>query len=156
MKAGNCIWTKVLAAMAAAFVLASCEEDPPVIPSVTPPDPVVPQDPDPITVNTIPGAYGLEGGDVLFDASVYQISSLYYKTGCSYRILDPASMSVVSFSGFPNIKDLRNGTKVSFLYRVQKHGHTTVCRKYDMVVVQEQDRMVWIKESDTCYIVLAR
>ena len=54
----------------AAALLCSCIPKTPDRPTPPAPDPPVPDDPDPITMVTTPGAYGVEGGDVIFDLSV--------------------------------------------------------------------------------------
>ena len=138
--------------LAAAFVCSCIPKTPD---RLTPPapDPPVPEDPDPITMITTPGAYGVEGGDVFFDLSFNQLSVVEYKGGCSYRILNPEKVSVVSVSGLPQV--LTQGESVSFLYRVLEHGHSTVSKRYDMTVLQIKDGKAWLKQDNTTFFVIA-
>lgn len=137
----------------AAALLCSCIPKTPDRPTPPAPDPPVPDDPDPITMVTTPGAYGVEGGDVIFDLSVNQFSVLEYTGGCSYRIINPQTVTVVSVSGLPRV--LVAGDKVSFLYRVLEQGHSTVSARYDMTVLQIKDGKAWLKKDDTTFIVIA-
>lgn len=140
------------------FVLAlalvfSCVEKKPDRPTPPAPDPPVPEDPDPITMITTPGAYGLEGGDVIFDPVINQLSVVEYPGGCSYRLLDPLKLSVTSISGLPRV--LSAGETVSFLYRVMEQGHSVVSTRYEMTVFQLKDNKAWLKQNDSTFVVIA-
>lgn len=134
-------------------LISSCITKTPDRPTPPAPTPPVPEDPDPITMITTPGAYGLEGGDVIFDPSVNQLSVVEYQGGCSYRMLNPEKVSVVSVSGLPQV--LSEGDSVSFLYRVLEHGHSTVSTRYDMTVLQMKDGKAWLKQNDSTFVVIA-
>ena len=123
-------------------------------PQVIPPDdPPVVVDPDPITEVETPGAYGAEGGTLLFEDPRFQTSILKYGTSMSVRVLDPENRNVVSFSGLPTM--LRPGQKLSFLYRVSRSGLIAVSHRYPSVtVIQIKDGKVWLKQDDNCYFVL--
>ena len=142
----------ILAAVIVCSAL-SCDPKPQDRPIPTPPTPVEPEDPDPITMITIPGVYGVEGGDIIFDYSKDQLSVVEYDTGCTYRLINPETVTVVSVSGLP--WELTTGQSVSFLYRVQKHGHSTVSKRYQMQVMQVKDGKAWLKQDDKTFIVLA-
>lgn len=139
-------------AAAAALMAFSCDERVPEKPVPTPPAPVEPEDPDPITMVTIPGAYGVEGGDVVFDMSSHQLSRLEYSSGISYRILNPEKVIVYSVSGLPG--NIEPGNSVTFLYRVQEAGHSTVSVQYDMQVMQVKDGKAWLKKDDNTFFVI--
>ena len=137
-----------------AFALVcSCIPKTPDRPTPTPPAPPVPDDPDPITMITTPGAYGVEGGDVIFDFATDQLSVVAYSGGCSYRILNPQEVTVISVSGLPRV--LKTGDSVSFLYRVQKQGHSVVSTRYEMTVLQMKDGKAWLKKDDNTFFVIA-
>lgn len=138
--------------LAMALVL-SCIPKTPDRPTPPAPNPPVPDDPDPITMITTPGAYGVEGGDVIYDISSDQLSVLEYSGGCSYRIYNPAKLSVISVSGLPRV--LEEGQKVSFLYRVQEQGHSVVSVRYNMTVLQLRDGKAWLKQDDNTFFVIA-
>ena len=134
-------------------LVCSCIPKTPDRPTPPAPDPPVPEDPDPITMITTPGAYGVEGGDVIFDQSVNQLSVIEYSGGCSYRIFNPETITVVSVSGLPRV--LGAGDSVSFLYRVLEQSHSAVSTRYDMTVLQIKDGKAWLKKDDTTFFVIA-
>ena len=137
----------------AAALVCSCIPKTPDRPTPPAPNPPVPEDPDPITMITTPGAYGVEGGDVIYDISTDQLSVLEYSGGCSYRIYNPGKLSVISVSGLPRV--LKVGQKVSFLYRVQEQGHSVVTTTYNMTVLQLKDGKAWLKQDDSTFFVIA-
>ncbi|MBR4735672.1 MAG: hypothetical protein IK052_06225 [Bacteroidales bacterium] len=140
-----------LVVLALALVF-SCIPKTPDRPTPPAPDPPVPEDPDPITMITTPGAYGLEGGDVIFDSAVNQLSIVEYSGGRSYRLLDPQKLSVTSISGLPRV--LKSGETVSFLYRVLEQGHSTVSSRYEMTVFQLKEDKAWLKQNDSTFVVI--
>lgn len=144
---------KVLMALLLALVWA-CEPEAERRPTPQPPQPEPPVNPDdPITQITVPGAYGVEGGTVLFEDAALQRSLLRYGDGQSLRILNPGTMSVVSISGLPD--PLRAGARVSFLYRVSKEGISQVARRYEGVeVLKTADGLTWLKVNDATYFIL--
>ena len=140
--------TAVLAA-----AVCSCEErNTPDRPAPTPPVPVEPEDPDPITMITTPGVYGVEGGTIVFDFSVHQLSRLDYGHYSSFRLFNPEDVSVISISGLPQYFDA--GDTVSFLYRIQKAGHNEVSVNYEMEVLQVKDGKAWLKKDDVTFVVI--
>ena len=141
----------IFAVMAAVAVL-SCDPKKQDRPAPTPPTPIEPEDPDPITMITTPGAYGVEGGTVVFDFSVHQLSIIEHDEGCSYRLFNPEDVSVTSISGLP--WELSEGDTVSFLYRVQKNGHNTVSTSYEMTVMQVKDGKAWLKKDNETFFVI--
>lgn len=136
-----------------ATAVCACEEPKtPDRPVPTPPVPVEPKDPDPITMITTPGVYGVEGGTVIFDFSVHQLSRLDYGNYSSFRLFNPEEVSVISISGLP--QDFDAGDTVSFLYRIQKAGHSEVSVNYEMEVLQVKDGKAWLKKDDETFIVI--
>lgn len=130
----------------AAIFLVGCEH--PTAP--VPPGPPVPVDP--VTQVSIPGAYGVEGGDEVLAPSR---QSGVYITGktFSYRILDPASLTVVSLSGLP--VSLQEGNKISVHYRLQRAGRTLESKVYENVeILLTNGNMAWLKESDQIFFVI--
>ena len=129
-----------------AVFLVGCEH--PTAP--VPPQPPVPIDP--VTQVFIPGAYGVEGGDEVLAPSR---QSGVYITGktFSYRILDPASLTVISLSGLP--VSLKEGDRVSVHYRRQRDGRTLESKVYENVeILLTNDHMAWLKESDQIFFVI--
>ena len=143
----------ISAAILAAVLLISCVQKTPDRPTPPAPNPPVPDDPDPITTVTAPGAYGVEGGDIIFDPLENQLSVVEYVGGCSYRIINPSKVSVASISGLPKV--LKEGDTVSFLYRVLEQGHSTVSTRYEMSVLQLKDGKAWLKKDNRTFFVIA-
>ena len=141
----------ILAAIATVAV-CSCDPRTPDRPAPKPPTPVEPEDPDPITMITTPGAYGVEGGTVIFDFSTHQLSILEYEEGFSYRLFNPEEVTVHSISGIPG--EFKAGETVSFLYRVQKAGRSIVSVRYEMEVMQVKDGKAWLKKDDETFFVI--
>lgn len=123
----------------------------PVVPPTPEPEPQ--PDPDPITEVETPGAYGVEGGTLLFDTGRLQISQLRYGNSLSIRLLDPEALSVVSLSGLPSA--FKAGDKCSFLYRVSRNGIIVAVSAYkDVEVLKVEDGKAWLKQDEQTYFVL--
>lgn len=137
---------RLFSLVVSAYFLAGCGH--PAVP--VPPEPPVPEDP--VTQVFIPGAYGVEGGDEVLAPSR---QSGVYITGktFSYRILDPASLTVISLSGLP--VSLKEGDRVSVHYRRQRDGRTLESKVYENVeILLTNDHMAWLKESDQIFFVI--
>lgn len=129
-----------------AFILAGCDH--PAVP--VPPEPPVPEDP--VTQVFIPGAYGVKGGDQVVDPS-RQAGVYISGNTLSYRILDPASLTVVSLSGLP--VPLQEGSSVSVHYRLARGGRTLESEVYENVrILLINDKMAWLKKSDQIFFVI--
>ena len=85
----------------------------------TPPSP--PAEEDPVTRISVPGAYGVPGGDQILQPA-RQTGALYYGNSFTFRILDPSTLTVVSLSGIP--RDMKEGSSFSLYYRLSKDGKT--------------------------------
>lgn len=135
-----------IVAIYAAFVLVSCKD--PVQPA--PPDPPVPEDP--VLHVSVPGAYGVKGGDKI-QLPYTQTSVLTYGNSFTYRILDPATLTVVSLSGLP--VGLEVGKRISLHYRLMKGGRTLVSEVYENVeILLINDQMAWLKKNDEIFFVI--
>ena len=137
---------RLFSLVVSAYFLVGCEH---------PTAPVPPQPPvhiDPVTQVSIPGAYGVEGGDEVLAPSR---QSGVYITGktFSYRILDPTTLTVISWSGLP--VSLKEGDRISVHYRRQRDGRTLESKVYENVVILlTNDHMAWLKESDQIFFVI--
>lgn len=130
----------------AAFVLVSCEEPEKPLP----PAPPLPEDP--VLHVSVPGAYGVKGGDKIQLPSS-QTSVLKYGNSFSYRILDPSTLTVVSLSGLP--AKLEVGKRISLHYRLARGGRTLESEVYENVeILLTNDQMAWLKQSDEIFFVI--
>ena len=137
---------RILSLATALCFLFSCKD--PVAPQ--PPSP--PEEEDVVTRVQVPGAYGVKGGDQILSPS-RQSSVLVYGKSFSYRILDPSTLTIVSLSGLPEGLDV--GDKVSFQYRLARHGATLAQERYEnLPVVKVQDAKAWIKKDDETFFVI--
>ena len=140
---------RILLLLLSACILASCEEPVPVKPSPT--GPVDPET-EPVLRVQIPGAYGVKGGDQVLQLS-RQSSILTYGKTFSYRMLDPATLTVVSLTGLP--VGLDTGDKVSFQYRLSRRGVTLASEAFeDVPVLLVSDKRAWLKKDDNTFFVL--
>ena len=107
---------------------------------------------DPITRVSVPGAYGVGGGDQVLQPA-RQTSVLYFDNRFTFRIIEPATQTVASLSGLP--VNLKAGDTVSMHYRLQKGGKTVVSESYENAkILMTNDKMAWIKKSDGVYFVV--
>ena len=108
---------------------------------------------DPIFRTHVIGAYGVPGGDVVFDRKRHQFGQL--RNGgdyLSFRLLDPESGRAITLSGLSN--PLEPGMHFTVLYRVSDHGFTRVCETYDVQVIRVRDNKVWLKKDEAIYFVV--
>lgn len=118
---------------------------------VEPPAPPEVRD-DPVLAVTVPGAYGVEGGNEVVSDGV-QTSLLTYPEGRSWRLLKPLSRKVVSLSALP--ESFRQGERIQFLYRVSERGIIRVNHTFtDVEVLQVTDSLVWLKRDEHTFFVL--
>ena len=130
----------------AVVLLQNCE----IRPVPAPPTPGGEEDP--ITHVTIPGAYGVKGGDQILQPS-RQTSVLVYGNTFTYRILDPSTLSVVSLSGLP--VGLEVGDAISLHYRYARGGKTLESELYENVqILMTNDKMAWLKKNDDIFFVI--
>ncbi len=114
--------------------------------------PAPPAEEDPITRISVPGAYGVPGGDEILLPS-RQTGALYFGNSFTYRILEPSTMTVVSMSGIP--RELKKGERFSLHYRLSKGGKTLQSELYENVeILLTNDKTAWIKFSDRIFFVI--
>ena len=99
------------------------------------------------------GAYGVKGGDFLYDSRQQQLSLLHYPGGTSLRILDPASARVCTLSGLP--EHLEAGQEITLHYRVCEKGLVKVSEYYTGVhVLRVTSSLAWLRQSDNVYFII--
>lgn len=135
----------VMLVFSAFFLSGQCEREEPQPPG---PEPVE----DPITKVSVPGAYGVKGGDkILLPSS--QTGVLVYDKSFSFRILDPATLTVVSLSGLP--VGLQVGDRISLHYRLSRGGRTLESEVYENVeILMTNDKMAWLKKNEEIFFVI--
>jgi len=121
-------------------------------PNTGPVPPGPPPEEDPITKVSVPGAYGVSGGDQILQPS-RQTGTLYFGNSFTFRIIDPATQTVVSLSGLP--QNLKAGDRISLHYRLQKGGKTLASESYENAqILMTNDKMAWIKKNDRIFFVV--
>lgn len=141
----------VLAALAlGVFIFVACEEEEKPDPTPDPPAPVV----DPILEVTVPGAYGVPGGDVVYDVGGWQqYGRLLYSGGQGIRFLNRQDVKAANIIGLPR-KEMKAGDRCKVLYRVVDHGYTRVSEYFDVEVLDYKDQTLWLKNSEDIYFVI--
>lgn len=131
------------------LLLSGCKE-----PRPTPPVP--PQPEDPIVQILVPGAYGIPGGNQVYNEDRHQLSSMECPDGTLLlRILDPGERKVLSIHSVP--AKLRQGDRIPLHYRVMVNGYTIQSQSYtDVLVVKVTDSNIWLRKDETTYFVLQR
>ena len=99
------------------------------------------------------GAYGVKGGDFLYDPSRQQLSQLHYPGGTSLRILEPATARVCTLSGLP--ETLEAGQSFTLQYRVSEKGLVTCFETYpDVRVLRVTSSLAWLRWSNDVYFII--
>jgi hypothetical protein len=110
---------------------------------------------DPILRVHEPGAYGVPGGDVVYDPDRSQYSLLFYgEEGLSVRFLEPDAAQVTILSGLS--RKLETGMQFQLLYRKVERGYTRVLETVPVQVIRIQDSLVWLKKDDNLYFVIRK
>ena len=119
-----------------------------------PPVPPVPEDP--VLQVSVPGAYGVPGGNQVYNEDRHQLSVMDCPDGTQvYRILDPGERKVLSIHNIP--ATLRQGDRISLHFRVMVNGYTIQSEEYtDVVVLKLTASRIWLKKDDATYFVLQR
>ena len=121
-------------------------------PKGTPVPPPEPPEEDPIVHVSVPGAYGVGGGDQILQPS-RQTSVLVSGKTFSFRILDPYNLTVVSLSGLP--VGLSEGDLITLYYRHSRGGKTLAYEVYENVrILRVNDGMAWLKVSEDVFFVI--
>ena len=109
---------------------------------------------DPIIQVTVPGAYGVTGGDWVYDRSKTQISRLTDGNRYSFSLLYPAEVRAVTIS-VPST--LEAGSIVTLAYKVVEKDRTLAMTEYSAAtVLKVKEPYVWIKVNDTVYFVIKK
>lgn len=132
-------------------LLLGCED-----PQPNPPVPPGPDKEDPIVQVQVPGAYGIPGGNQVYNEDRHQLSFTECPDGTLlFRILDPGERKVLSLHGIP--ATLKQGDRISFLFRVMVNGYTIQSESFtDVQVLKLTGSMIWLKKDETTYFVLQR
>ena len=120
------------------------------------PTPPEPGKEDPIVQVVVPGAYGVPGGSQVYNAERHQLSTLQCPDGTlTFRMLDPGERKVLGIYGVP--ARLKEGDRISFLFRVLVNGYTLQSEEYTGVLVLKLTTDgIWLKKDDSTYFVLSR
>lgn len=118
--------------------------------------PLPPQEEDPIVQVQVPGAYGIEGGNQVYNQDRNQLSVLECPDGTlSFRILDEGERKVLSISGLP--ANLQTGRRYTLQYRVMVNGYTLQSEEFqDVQLIKLTDALIWLKKDDNLFFVLKR
>ncbi len=109
-------------------------------------------DEDPIVQVSVPGAYGVPGGDQLLNSG-RQKSFLVYGNQFSFRLLEPSTLTVATLSGLP--ASLREGDRISVYYRLAKGGKTLESELYENVeILMINDKTAWLKKNEQIFFVI--
>jgi hypothetical protein len=99
------------------------------------------------------GAYGVKGGDFLYEPKRQQLSRLHYPGGTSLRILEPSSAKVCTLSGLP--EQLEAGQELTLHYSVCEKGLVKVSETYAGVrVLRVTSSLAWLRLSDNLYFII--
>lgn len=110
--------------------------------------------PDPLTLNKVPGLYGMDSGAITV-LGHRQSSSLHYKGQWSYRIIAPAAMTVYALDGIP--ENPEPGSKITVRYKKVVQGYVESLEIIeDVEVVRNLSGMVWLRKDDTRYFILEK
>ena len=144
-KRGGWLWTLCL------MLLLGCGD-----PQPTPPVPPGPEKEDPILKVQMPGAYGIPGGNQVYNEDRHQLSAMECPDGTLlFRILDPGERKVLGLYGVP--AKLKTGDRISFQFRVMVNGYTLQSEEYkDVLVLKLTPDGIWLKKDESTYFVLSR
>lgn len=144
-KRGGWLWTLCL------MLLLGCGD-----PKPTPPVPPGPEKEDPIVQVLVPGAYGIPGGNQVYNEDRHQLSAMECPDGTIlFRVLDPGERKVLSIHGIPT--SLKEGDRIPLHFRVMVNGYTIQSESFtDVLVLKLTSNMIWLKKDETTYFVLQR
>lgn len=109
---------------------------------------------DPIVHVMVPGAYGVSGGDRVYDRTQTQISRLTEGDRYSFSLLYPAEVRAVTVS-VPST--LETGATVPLVYKVVEKDRTLVMTEYSAAsVLKIKEPYVWLKVNETVYFVIKK
>lgn len=111
---------------------------------------------DPVVQVVVPGAYGVPGGNQVYNSERHQISVLESPDGTmTFRLMDAGDRKVVGLYGIPS--QLREGKHISLQYRVMVNGYTIQSENYtDVEVLKLTTEGIWLKKDENTFFVLER
>lgn len=110
--------------------------------------------PDPLTLNKVPGLYGMDSGSITV-LGHRQSSSFHYGGRWAYRIIDPNAMTVYVIDGIP--EDPVPGSKVTLRYKKVVQGLVESLEIIeDVEVVRNLSGMVWLRKDDTRFFIVEK
>ena len=110
--------------------------------------------PDPLTLNKVPGIYGLDSGSITVSAH-RQSSSFHYGSVWAYRIIDPNTLTVFVLDGIP--ENPQPGTSVTLRYKKVTQGLLESMELLeDVEVVRNLSGMVWMRRSDSQFFIVEK
>lgn len=95
--------------------------------------------------NTVPGFYPASGTAVSYRVGVDQLAREYVQTNVNFSIISPATMSMVSMTGIPNLAAV--GRNFTLIYSTMSELDTT-SKQYDVTVVKEDGALLWLLGSE--------
>ena len=127
-----------------------------VDPQPKPPVPPEPEKEDPIVQVLVPGAYGIPGGNQVYNEDRHQLSAMECPDGTLlFHLMDPGERKVLSIHGIPST--LQEGDRISLHFRVMVNGYTIQSESFtDVLMLKLTPRMIWLKKDETTYFVLQR
>ena len=127
-----------------------------VDPQPKPPVPPEPEEEDPVLQVLVPGAYGIPGGNQVYNEDRNQLSVMECPDGTLlFRLLDPGERKVLSIHSIPST--LQKGDRISLHFRVMANGYTIQSETFtDVLVLKLTSRMIWLKKDETTFFVLQR
>ena len=123
------------------------------------PEPYIPPEPekkDPVLAVTVPGAYGVPGGNQVYNPDRHQLSVLECQDGTLlFRFMDVGERKVLSIGNLPSA--MQEGQQLELHYRVMANGYTLQSQTYEQVeVLHITSQMIWLKKDESVYFVLKR
>ena len=110
--------------------------------------------PDPLTLNKVPGFYGMDGINVI-PTGIRQSSSFHYGDRWIYRILEPSTLTVYALGNIP--WNPESGSHITVSYKVVSQGmEESYEPSIDVEVVRVTSSMVWLRKNESEYFILER
>ncbi|MCR5408690.1 MAG: BACON domain-containing protein [Bacteroidales bacterium] len=110
--------------------------------------------PDPLTLNKVPGFYGIEGVNVIATGS-RQSSSFHFGNSWIYRITEPSTLTVMALGNIP--WNLKSGEHINVSYKVVRQGMEEMyVPSVDVEVVRVTSTLVWLRKNESEYFILER
>ena len=109
---------------------------------------------DPILSVTTPGFYGLNGKNYVYTKGICQTGRLTKGGSRVFRIIFPADVCVVQLDGVP--LTLTSGATFEPTVSVHSKGIMTYCQSMSVKVMGEDEKFIWLKNSDNTYFILKK